>query len=117
MSETKTPKNKMKKIVLSLFAASILCMVACGPSAEEKAANEKKTQDSIAAAQKMVDDSIAAATQAAADKAKAEADAAAAAKAAADSMEAAAKKKAPAKKMDKMAPATPKVGKKKPGAK
>ncbi|MBC7411203.1 MAG: hypothetical protein H7331_01950 [Bacteroidia bacterium] len=40
----------MKKVVLSVFAiASMMAFVACGPSAEQKAATEKATQDSIAA--------------------------------------------------------------------
>lgn len=55
---------KMKKIAFSLMAVAFGLFVACGPSAEEKAAKEKATQDSIARA-----DSIA----------KAEAEAAAAA--------------------------------------
>lgn len=41
----------MKKVLTTLFAAGFLALVACGPSAEEKAAAEKATQDSIAAAE------------------------------------------------------------------
>ncbi len=48
----------------------LMAIVACGPSAEEKAAMEKARQDSIAAAQKAVEDSIAAVNAAAAEKAK-----------------------------------------------
>ena len=40
----------MKKVVLSVFAiASMMAFVACGPSAEQKAAAEKAMADSIAA--------------------------------------------------------------------
>lgn len=40
----------MKKVILSVFAiASMMAFVACGPSAEQKAAAEKAMQDSIAA--------------------------------------------------------------------
>ena len=58
----------MKRIITIMLAAGMLTFVACGPSAEEKAAAEKMKQDSIASAQKMVDDSIAA-VNAAAEKA------------------------------------------------
>ena len=54
----------MKRITTMMLAVGMLAFVACGPSAEEKAAIEKAKQDSIAAAQKMVDDSIAAANAA-----------------------------------------------------
>ncbi|MFN8164838.1 MAG: hypothetical protein U0X76_01360 [Bacteroidia bacterium] len=61
----------MKKVFASILAVAFTAIVACGPSAEEKAAKEKATQDSIAAAtQKAVNDSIAAATQAAAQAAQ-----------------------------------------------
>lgn len=40
----------MKKVFSTLLVAGFIALVACGPSAEEKAANEKATQDSIAAA-------------------------------------------------------------------
>ena len=39
----------MKKVFTLVAAASMLTFVACGPSAEEKAAKEKAIQDSIAA--------------------------------------------------------------------
>jgi hypothetical protein len=47
-------KNKpktMKKVLFTLLSASFIALVACGPSAEEKAATEKAMQDSIAAAE------------------------------------------------------------------
>ena len=82
----------MKKLLTVIAAAGMLAFYACGPSAEEKAAMEKKTQDSIAAVQ---------AEQAAAEAAKqqamqdsvAAADAAAKEKAMQDSIAAAADKK------------------------
>ncbi|MEO8086401.1 MAG: hypothetical protein ABI763_06260 [Bacteroidota bacterium] len=55
----------MKRITTMILAAGMFTFVACGPSAEEKAAAEKAKQDSVAAVQKMADDSIAAATAAA----------------------------------------------------
>ena len=55
----------MKRIYYLILSAGIISLIACGPSAEEKAAAEKAKQDSIAAAQKMIDDSVAAATAAA----------------------------------------------------
>lgn len=88
----------MKKLFTLVAAASMFTFVACGPSAEEKAAKEKATQDSIAAVE---------AAKAAEEAAKAQAtqdsiDAVNAAKEAeakrvADSIEAAAAKK-PGKK-------------------
>jgi hypothetical protein len=46
----------MKKVFTILAAASMLAVVACGPSAEEKKkADEKRIQDSIEAAQRMAD--------------------------------------------------------------
>ena len=39
----------MKKVFTLVAVASMFAFVACGPSAEEKAAKEKATQDSIAA--------------------------------------------------------------------
>ena len=39
----------MKKVFTLVAVASMFTFVACGPSAEEKAAKEKATQDSIAA--------------------------------------------------------------------
>ena len=41
----------MKKVLFTLLAAGFITLVACGPSAEEKAAAEKAMQDSIAAAE------------------------------------------------------------------
>ncbi|MBN8703656.1 MAG: hypothetical protein J0M08_11365 [Bacteroidetes bacterium] len=75
----------MKKLTTILAAATMLAFVACGPSAEEKAAAEKAKQDSIAAAETMAAEAMAAAEKAtqdsiaAADAAKAAADSAAAA--------------------------------------
>ncbi len=54
----------MKKLFSLLVIAGMVAFVACGPSAEEKAAAEKAKQDSIAAVQQKIDDSIAAAQQA-----------------------------------------------------
>jgi hypothetical protein len=46
----------MKKVLSILAAATMLAVVACGPSAEEKKkADEKRIQDSIEAAQRMAD--------------------------------------------------------------
>ena len=81
----------MKKLLSILLSAGIAVLVACGPSAEEKAAAEKAVQDSIAAVQKAYDDSVMAA-QAAMENARQDS-MAAALKARMDSMEAAAKKK------------------------
>jgi hypothetical protein len=83
----------MKRITSMILAAGMFAFVACGPSAEEKAAAEKAKQDSIAAVQKMVDDSIAAANAAAAEIAMQDSINAAMEKAKADSIEAAAAKK------------------------
>ncbi len=41
----------MKKVFSTLLVASMFAIVACGPSAEDKAAAEKATQDSITAAE------------------------------------------------------------------
>ena len=41
----------MKKVLFTILSASFIALVACGPSAEEKAAAEKAMQDSIAAAE------------------------------------------------------------------
>lgn len=66
----------MKKVVYLFSAAVLTAIASCGPSAEEKAAEEKRIQDSIAAvesariqdsiaqAEKLVQDSIAAAQKA-----------------------------------------------------
>jgi protein involved in sex pheromone biosynthesis len=46
----------MKKVLSILAAASMLAVIACGPSAEDKKkADEKRIQDSIEAAQRMAD--------------------------------------------------------------
>ncbi|HNP48426.1 MAG TPA: hypothetical protein PKL85_06285 [Bacteroidia bacterium] len=41
----------MKKVLSTLLVAGMFAVVACGPSAEEKAAAEKAVQDSIATAE------------------------------------------------------------------
>lgn len=86
----------MKKVLMILSAACFMFVVACGPSAEETAAEQKRVDDSTAAAIQHVNDSIASATEA---QRVADATAAAAAEAqrVADST-AAAKAKAPKKK-------------------
>ncbi len=73
----------MKKLASLLLVAGMVAFVACGPSAEEKAAMEKAKQDSTDAAMKAVQDSITmAAEQAKMDSiAKAQADSIAAAEA------------------------------------
>jgi hypothetical protein len=50
----------MKKLFSLLVIAGMFAIVACGPSAEEKAAKEKAKADSIAAVQKAKEDSMAA---------------------------------------------------------
>ena len=69
----------MKKVLFTLLTAGFIALVACGPSAEEKAATEKAMQDSIAAAeqasgammeQAAMQDSANAAMSAPADSAK-----------------------------------------------
>ena len=56
----------MKKVFAFALAAGMFAVVACGPSAQEKAEKAKqdsiKGADSIAAAQKVIDDSLAALT-------------------------------------------------------
>ena len=82
----------MKKLFTLVAAASIFTFVACGPSAEEKAAAEKAKQDSIASVEQAKAAEEAAKAQAIADsttayaaaeeqKAKAAADSVAAAEA------------------------------------
>jgi hypothetical protein len=85
----------MKKVLSILLLAGITTLVACGPSAEEKAQAEKHVKDSLdAVAMKAQQDSIAAV--AAAEKAKQDSISnAAAEKAKQDSLAAAAKKPAP----------------------
>ena len=57
----------MKKLFSLLVVAGALTFVACGPSAEEKAAAEKAKQDSIAAVEQAKADSIALIEKATAD--------------------------------------------------
>jgi hypothetical protein len=87
----------MKKILSLIVVAGFATLVACGPSAEEKAAAEKARQDSInaAMAQQMTADSMQAVQQAAMEKAHADSMANVAA---ADSMSKAASAKKPAPK-------------------
>lgn len=59
----------MKKVLTLVAFAGMLSFVACGPSAEEKAAMEKKKQDSIQIVEKAKADSMAA-VEAAMAKAK-----------------------------------------------
>jgi ABC-type oligopeptide transport system substrate-binding subunit len=48
--------NKMKKVLSIVAASAMLAIVACGPSAEEKAKlDAQKMQDSITAAQQVAD--------------------------------------------------------------
>ncbi|MHC1707137.1 MAG: hypothetical protein AB9842_06390 [Bacteroidales bacterium] len=54
----------MKKLFTLFLFAGMFAFLACGPSAEEKAAIEKAKQDSIAAVEKFKQDSIAAVEQA-----------------------------------------------------
>ena len=74
----------MKKVLTLVAVAGMFAFVACGPSAEEKQAAEKRKQDSIAQADSIKAAEDAAAAQAKADSAKA-AEEAAAAQAQADS--------------------------------
>ena len=84
----------MKKLIYSI-ALGMMVISACGPSAEQKAADAKRVADSIANVAKMQADSLAAAAKMQADSVASIAKAAAdslAAKANADSIAAAAKK-------------------------
>jgi hypothetical protein len=65
---TKNINKKMKKSLSILAFAGMLATVACGPSAEETAAKEKRKQDSIAKADSVAAASVAVA--AAAEKTK-----------------------------------------------
>ncbi|HNQ12489.1 MAG TPA: hypothetical protein PKH65_09855 [Bacteroidia bacterium] len=56
----------MKKVFLFLTIVAMSAVVACGPSAEDKAATEKAMQDSIAAADAAMQAAEEAAAQAAA---------------------------------------------------
>jgi hypothetical protein len=105
--------KNMKKVALLMLSAGMLAFVACGPSAEEKAASEKliadsiaavdaaRVQDSIAQVEKMVNDSLAAVAKMAADSA--------AAQATADSIAAASKKAVKAVHKVAPKPSTPKT--------
>jgi hypothetical protein len=84
----------MKKVFTLVAVASMFTLVACGPSAEEKAAKEKATQDSIAAVEAAKAAEEAAKAQAITDSTNAfNAAKEAEAKRVADSTEAAAKDK------------------------
>ena len=86
----------MKKLLTLVIAGGMLAFYACRPSAEEIAAKEKATQDSIAAADAMAAEAAAAkakAIQDSTDAANAKAAEEAAAKAKQDSIDAAAAKK------------------------
>ena len=97
----------MKKITLTLLSAAMLSLVACGPSAEEKAAQAKHEADSIAAIESArIQDSIATAQKATEDSLAA---VAAAAQATADSIATADSLAAAAKAAVKKAPVKPKV--------
>ncbi len=61
----------MKKVLSLLLVAGMASIIACGPSAEEKAAAEKAIQDSIANVEKMQADSLAAVEMAAQEAAAA----------------------------------------------
>jgi hypothetical protein len=88
----------MKKVLLILSAACFMFVVACGPSAEEVAAEKKRVEDSTAAAMQHVNDSIAAVAAEAQRVADSTAAVAAEAQRVADSTAAALKAKAPKKK-------------------
>jgi hypothetical protein len=57
----------MKKVLSLVTVAAMAALVACGPSAEEKAAMEKAKQDSIAAVEAANAEAEAAKAQATAD--------------------------------------------------
>ncbi len=112
----------MKKLLSLMTASCFALLVACGPSAEEKAAAEKARMDSIANVQaQMTADSLA---QVEMEKARLDSMAMALkadsiAKAEAEAKKVASKPKVVAKPKPKTTlsnPETPKVGKKKPGA-
>ncbi len=92
-------QNNMKKTTYLLAISSIFLAVSCGPSAEEKAAEEKRLADSVAAATAArIQDSLAVVEAARQDSINAAMQAQAdslAAKAAADSAAAAQKKSTP----------------------
>ncbi len=88
----------MKKLLTLVAVAGMFTFVACGPSAEEKAAKEKAQQDSIAAVEAAKAAEEAAKAQATADSTAAYAAAEAKAKATQDSIDAAAAAKKGGKK-------------------
>jgi hypothetical protein len=95
----KITNKTMKKLFTLVAVASISALVACGPSAEEKAAMEKAKQDSIAAVEAAQAAEEAAKAQAIADSTAAYTAAEEAkAKAMQDSIDAAAAKKGGKKK-------------------
>lgn len=95
----KITNKTMKKVFTLVAVASMFTIVACGPSAEEKAAAEKAKQDSIAAVEAAKAAEEAAKAQAIADSTAAYAAAEEAkAKAAADSIAALDAKKGGKKK-------------------
>lgn len=100
--------TKMKKALTFVALASITALVACGPSAEEKAAAEKAKQDSITAVEAAKAAEEAAKAQQAADStAKYAADQEEKSKAAADSVAAYEAAKKGGKKTTTKAPAKP----------
>ncbi len=101
----------MKKIFALLLVSGMAVMLACGPSAEEKAAAEKAKADSIAAAEKAKADSIQAAEEEAAAKEKAKQDSIAKA----DSIEAAKAKTSNTGGSTNTTPKKPTDKKKRPG--
>ncbi len=48
----------MKKNLLTMFASGLMLLSACGPSAEERAAEQKRIQDSIAEAQRLAEEAM-----------------------------------------------------------
>jgi hypothetical protein len=62
--------TKMKKIISLIMVAGFSILVACGPSAEEKAAAEKARQDSINAAMEKIAADSTMAAQAALEQAR-----------------------------------------------
>ena len=112
----------MKNFIPALIITGMVSMtiIACGPSAEEKAAAEQHMKDSIMMVEKAVADSMLAAQQQMMEDSlamvKASEDSMAAAKAVQDSI-AAVKSARPKKVKSEPKPEVPTVGKKKPGAK
>ncbi len=113
----------MKKLIPALIITGMMSTLftSCGPSAEEKAAAEQRMRDSIAAVEMAKADSIIAVQQKAMEDSlaivKATEDSLAAVQATADSLAAVKANKPKSKPKAPAAPATPKVGSKKPGAK